>query len=92
MDAGREALPSPLGPALTGDNSVGGEGVLVSGGGVCHRGGVSAGVMFTGVTLLEDFRLSFPESFLPPKLEINERTRERPMTWERDVSPDKNLS
>ena len=53
MDEGREPPPSPLGPALTGDNSVGGDGV--SGGGVCHRGGVSA-----GVTLLDDFLLSLP--------------------------------
>jgi hypothetical protein len=75
MDAGRELFPSPLGPALTGDDSVGGDGV--SGGGVCHRGGVSAGVTLTGVTLLEDFLLSLPEPFFPPRLEINERTNPR---------------
>jgi hypothetical protein len=72
MDAGREPLPSPLGPEHTGDDSVGGDGV--SGGGVCHRGGVSAGVTLTGVTLPEDFLLSLPETFFPPKLEIKERT------------------
>lgn len=70
IEAGREPLPS-LGPALTGDSSVGGDGV--SGGGVCHRGGVSAGVPFTGVTLLEDFLLSLLESLFP-QLEMNERT------------------
>lgn len=74
IDAGREAAP-PLGPELTGDVSVGGDGV--SGGGVCHRGGVSAGVTLAiGVTLLDDFLLSLPDPlfFDPPKLDINERT------------------
>lgn len=70
IDAGREPLPS-LGPALTGDNSVCGDGV--SGGGVCHRGGVSAGVTFDEVTLLEDFLLSLPESLFPQP-DMNERT------------------
>jgi hypothetical protein len=73
MDAGRELVP-PLGPELTGDNSVGGDGV--SGGVVCHWG-VSDGVtLATGVTLLDDFLLSlFEPLFLdPPKLDINERT------------------
>lgn len=73
MDAGREPFP-PLGPELTGDDSVGGDGVS---GGVCHWGGVSDGVtLATGVTLLDDLLLSLPEAlfFDPPKLDINERT------------------
>jgi len=71
IEAGREPIPSPLGvEPLTGDSSEGGEGV--SGDGVCHRGGV-----WTGVTLLEDLRLSFPDSLFlgAPNADINERTR-----------------
>jgi hypothetical protein len=89
MDAGREPFP-PLGPELTGDDSVGGDGVS---GGVCHWGGVSDGVtLVIGVTL-DDLLLSLAEPLFlePPKLDINERTRERPMTSERDAT-DKNLS
>jgi hypothetical protein len=72
MDAGREPFP-PLGPELTGDDSVGGDGVS---GGVCHWGGVSDGVTLeTGVTL-DDLLLSLAEPLLldPPKLDMNERT------------------
>lgn len=91
MDAGREPF-LPLGPELTGeDDSVGGDGVS---GGVCHWGGVSDGVtLATGATFFDNFLLSLAESLCldPPKLDINERTRERPMTSERDVR-DKNLS
>lgn len=62
IDAGRDAFP-PLGPELTGDASGGGDGV--SGGG-CHWGGVSDEVtlatLATGVTLLDNFLLSFPEA------------------------------
>lgn len=82
MDAGREPFPI-LGPELTGDDdSVGGDGVA---GGVCHWGGVSDGVrvtLATGVTFFDNFLLSLAESlcFDPPKLDINERTRKRPMT------------
>jgi hypothetical protein len=70
-EGGREPIPSFRGFApLTGDSSEGGEGV--SGEGVCQRGGVCDGVM-----LGDDHLLSFPESFLePPKVDINERTRE----------------
>lgn len=73
MDAGRELSP-PLGPELTGDDSVGGDGVS---GGVCHWGGVSDGVtLATGVTSLDNFLLSLAEPLCldPPKLDINERT------------------
>lgn len=73
IDAGRDPFPS-LGPALTGDSSVDGEGG--SGGGVCHRGGVSTGVPLAGVTLLEDFLLSLLESLFP-QLEMNERTNKK---------------
>lgn len=74
IDAGREPLPSPLSPVPTGESSVCGDGASV-GGGVCHRGGVWAGVMFSGVTLLEEFLSSLPESLFP-QLDINERTRD----------------
>lgn len=68
IDAGRELGP-PLGPELSGDSSVGGDGVS---GGVCHRG-ESVGVTVTGVT--SDFLCSLLELLLdPPKLDINERT------------------
>lgn len=73
IEAGREPIPSPRGlEPPTGDKSDGGDGV--SGEGVCHLGGVSA-----GVTLREDLLLSFPESlfFGPPQVDINERTRTR---------------
>lgn len=75
MDAGREP-PLFLGADPTGDNSEGGD--AVSGGGVCHRGGVSAGVTLSGVALVDDSLLPLPEAlfFWPPKLEINERTAE----------------
>ena len=72
MDAGREPFPT-LGPELTGDDSVGGDGVS---GGVCHWGGVSDGVtLVIGVTL-DDLLLSLADPLFldPPKLDINERT------------------
>jgi hypothetical protein len=72
MDAGREPFPH-LGPELTGDDSVGGDGVS---GGVCHCGGVSDGVtLVIGVTL-DDLLLSLAEPLFldPPKLDMNERT------------------
>ena len=74
IDAGREPIPSPRGVAPPiGDNSGGGDGV--SGDGVCHLGGVWA-----GVTLFDDFRRSFLDSWCfepPPKVDINERTNGR---------------
>ena len=60
MDAGREPPPLCLGADPTGDNSEGGD--AVSGGGVCHRGGVSEGVTLSGVALLDDSLLPLPES------------------------------
>lgn len=70
IDGGRDPTASPLFVVpLTGEKSEGGVGV--SGDGV-WRGG-RASVERTP----KDLRLSFPESLflLPPKVEINERTR-----------------
>lgn len=79
IEAGREPNPSPLEvEPLTGDSSGAEGGDGVSGEGVCHRGGVWAGVM---LALLDDLRfslrLSFPESWFlgAPNVDINERTR-----------------
>lgn len=65
-------MPSFRGVApLTGDNPEGGEGV--SGEGVCQRFGISE-----GVTFLDSLLLSLLESLFlePPKVDINERTRQ----------------
>lgn len=71
IEAGREPILCPRGVELSsGDRSEGGDGV--SGEGVCHRGGLWAGVKLSETDLL----LSFAESWFlgPPKVDINEST------------------